>query len=473
MRIHTRVILDWEGNVLHDEFYEYEGPVAHCGGGDVNIPEPAGPSAQELELMEKQTDLLEQQTSILNSQIQTQSLLAPFVYEQLGLKPTYAEGSEDPNYKVNQLTTQREQLQQQLSQTPRYQGTEKVWVPGKQYYSGTSESGMMMQGQGHYEERNLESPAWTNLNSQLQQLETQITDARDEAKSYTGPQITGFEEVSKISAERRSTTSKSIEEGLAAGKSLADIQRDADINEEDLNDYISTQLAERELKAFTGNLPVDPALQYEFENQQLQMEETMRKRLGPDWRTTTPGMQAMDIFSRRKTDIIGAQQRGELQLAEALTQSREGSQLNTMSTTFGNMLGTAGYPYTTGAAFAQNAAGYSNPLGLLQQDRWNRNNYNQQTAMFNAKSSQASMGNLFGGIGSMVGTGAGLIFSDRRLKKNVRKIGFHVLPIYEYNYVWEEDDAPLHTGPMANELEKVMPSMVVTIAGYKAIRYGR
>jgi hypothetical protein len=55
----------------------------------------------------------------------------------------------------------------------------------------------------------------------------------------------------------------------------------------------------------------------------------------------------------------------------------------------------------------------------------------------------------------------------------VRKIGFHVLPIYEYNYIWEEDDAPLHTGPMADDVEKVAPNRVVTIAGYKAIRYER
>lgn len=33
MRIYTKVTLDWDGNVLEEEFYDYEGPVALAGGG--------------------------------------------------------------------------------------------------------------------------------------------------------------------------------------------------------------------------------------------------------------------------------------------------------------------------------------------------------------------------------------------------------------------------------------------------------
>ena len=32
MKVHTRVVLNWDGDVLEDEFYEYEGEVAQCGG---------------------------------------------------------------------------------------------------------------------------------------------------------------------------------------------------------------------------------------------------------------------------------------------------------------------------------------------------------------------------------------------------------------------------------------------------------
>lgn len=33
MRVHTKIVFDINGNVLEDEYYEYHGPVAECGGG--------------------------------------------------------------------------------------------------------------------------------------------------------------------------------------------------------------------------------------------------------------------------------------------------------------------------------------------------------------------------------------------------------------------------------------------------------
>lgn len=32
MKVYTRVVLDWEGNVLEEESFQYEGDVSHCGG---------------------------------------------------------------------------------------------------------------------------------------------------------------------------------------------------------------------------------------------------------------------------------------------------------------------------------------------------------------------------------------------------------------------------------------------------------
>ena len=33
MRVYTRVVMDWDGNVTDSESFEYDGPVALCGGG--------------------------------------------------------------------------------------------------------------------------------------------------------------------------------------------------------------------------------------------------------------------------------------------------------------------------------------------------------------------------------------------------------------------------------------------------------
>ncbi len=33
MKVYTRVVMDWDGNILEEDSYDYEGPVAHAGGG--------------------------------------------------------------------------------------------------------------------------------------------------------------------------------------------------------------------------------------------------------------------------------------------------------------------------------------------------------------------------------------------------------------------------------------------------------
>ena len=33
MKISTRIVMDWDGNVLEEQGFEYEGPITLCGGG--------------------------------------------------------------------------------------------------------------------------------------------------------------------------------------------------------------------------------------------------------------------------------------------------------------------------------------------------------------------------------------------------------------------------------------------------------
>jgi hypothetical protein len=72
----------------------------------------------------------------------------------------------------------------------------------------------------------------------------------------------------------------------------------------------------------------------------------------------------------------------------------------------------------------------------------------------------------------MMGTAAGLMFSDARMKRDVVKVaddprGFGW---YEFEYVW---GGGRQVGVMAQEIERVMPHAVVEVAGYKAVDYGR
>lgn len=115
--------------------------------------------------------------------------------------------------------------------------------------------------------------------------------------------------------------------------------------------------------------------------------------------------------------------------------------------------------------------------GLLNQ------NFNQQLGIYNTQTQNANQ--LLGGIlgfGGKVG-GAALGMSDRREKENISRIGTvfatdpdhdekKKLPIYEYSY--KKDPASvMHTGPMAQDVEKVDPRAVKNIEGKKYLDMNR
>lgn len=72
--------------------------------------------------------------------------------------------------------------------------------------------------------------------------------------------------------------------------------------------------------------------------------------------------------------------------------------------------------------------------------------------------------------GALAGKGLGLVqsmlpspTSDKRLKKNLKRVGKHEsgVPVYDYNWKGEPAGAPKTRGPMAQDVEKVMPGAVV------------
>lgn len=81
-------------------------------------------------------------------------------------------------------------------------------------------------------------------------------------------------------------------------------------------------------------------------------------------------------------------------------------------------------------------------------------------------SKNAMMGGMFGLIGSGL-----TMFSDRRLKKNIEKVGkIKGLNVYEFDY---KAGGPRQMGFMAQEVEKKNPDAVVDVGGFKAVDYGK
>lgn len=93
--------------------------------------------------------------------------------------------------------------------------------------------------------------------------------------------------------------------------------------------------------------------------------------------------------------------------------------------------------------------GYQNELGA----------YNSQMSQYNS-----ILGGLFG-LGA-----AGIKASDRRLKRDVRRVGTYRngLPKYAFRYHWSDRQ---YFGVMSDDVRKVRPDAVVRIDGYDAVNY--
>lgn len=99
--------------------------------------------------------------------------------------------------------------------------------------------------------------------------------------------------------------------------------------------------------------------------------------------------------------------------------------------------------------------------------------YNGQLQAYNANQQQkaASLGGLYGLGGSAI-MGAGLAFSDRRLKTDIHRIGTTTGGNALYRYRYKGDTAP-HIGVMAQELKKTQPDAVVKLGGFYAVDYDK
>ena len=99
-------------------------------------------------------------------------------------------------------------------------------------------------------------------------------------------------------------------------------------------------------------------------------------------------------------------------------------------------------------------------------------NYAAANAQYNAQLQRggADTAAIAGLLGRGLGA-AGYYFSDRRLKRNVERIGtgFHGLPIYRYDYLWGEPAI----GYMADEVAAVAPhAVMVGPDGFAQVNYG-
>jgi hypothetical protein len=238
------------------------------GGGGPSAPPP--PSDEEKALQRKQAESLDQQNALLKQQMQTQQLLAPYIYKQAGIRP-------------------------------------------------------QMDASGN---------------------------------------ITGFEEIPE------------------AADPNAPIRQD-----------IETQLLKRSQAALSGQLPVDPYLTRSLGDEETSLRNRLSAQLGPGYETSTPGSRALADFSQRRSELLSSAGRGDLTLAEQLSQARGGTNMDIQNNLLSRALIPGGQMGTMGQLFGQNASAFGAAARPMQQDRM----ATLQAMMSSAANSQAGMNSLIGG----------------------------------------------------------------------------
>ena len=94
-----------------------------------------------------------------------------------------------------------------------------------------------------------------------------------------------------------------------------------------------------------------------------------------------------------------------------------------------------------------------------------------QAALDKYKTQMSGAGGLLGGLASLGGA-AITKFSDRRLKRGIRRIGrlANGLAVYAYSYIWGGSE---QIGVMADEVAKTRPEALgPTLFGFQTVNYG-
>lgn len=173
--------------------------------------------------------------------------------------------------------------------------------------------------------------------------------------------------------------------------------------------------------------------------------------------------------ARQQADALGWAKRADVAgLGRGLVGASQGAYGLTLNAgnSAANMAPVAGNQLLSGMAAGNSTIGAGQQMkmgGLSQIAGLQSSNYSAQLANQNS-------GSFMGDLGAIAGAGA-MLWSDRRLKRSIERIGTHPLGIgiYSFEYIW--GGGP-QIGVMADEVVQVLPGAVTTIGGYSAVNYG-
>jgi len=168
-----------------------------------------------------------------------------------------------------------------------------------------------------------------------------------------------------------------------------------------LRSQIEKGFLERTQAALAGQLPVNPALLSDLAENERTLRETLRRQLGPGFETSSPGIESLGEFGQRRSELLESARRGDLSLAEQLGISRQQANDLQLQNLLRNITGASNFPFQAAPGFGQAAAGF----GAAQQPFQFQRGLQTQANIAGAQASSGLFGDIFGGIGSILGLG--------------------------------------------------------------------
>lgn len=336
---------------------------------------PPKPSKQELQLMESQRSMLEQQRVQLEQQQRQQDLLAPVMYESMGIRPRYENGQivgydrfetpEQALYKEQIEAMRRQQptqerLQEQYltlaEQQARYQAEQAPTQQRlqEQYLRLAEQQAAYQETQQRWQqefEPQLKQQYADQLEFQRQAMEYQQRQmAQEEDRQRLQPLLYEASGVRPIYDESGKITSFALTEEAQARK-----------------DY-ENQLLEHQRKALAGELPVDPTLERALTEGEQQLRAQLQAQLGTGYETSTPGIQALEAYRQRAAEARSNVAHGQLTSGQQLLANQAAMNQEQMARATRGGTGLMGdyglRPVSVGAPVQP--GGMPNPLGTYQ-----------------------------------------------------------------------------------------------------------
>lgn len=157
--------------------------------------------------------------------------------------------------------------------------------------------------------------------------------------------------------------------------------------------------------------------------------------------------------------------------------STQAGLLGQQASNYGQQANIGQLPYANLQSIAGMIPGYSGPAqSSASPANVGQNVYsNYQGELNNYNASQQSSNSMMGGLFGLGSAGIlGMSMSDRRVKRNIKRLGVinNGLPWYEFRYVWDRVTDPKRQGVMSDEVRAVRPEAVAKhISGFDMVNY--